>query len=463
VIKIVLDEEEKIAREQPAVYANIIKQRLFQLKKISTEDWIKQVRNVLPSAAPTKPSNDEKPIDTRMKLDEEILILPHLVADQSKLEGFEYVVHPPSDEKIAAAIAAVEQSKNYEECDRCAARFQIFPDRNEEGLLASNGPCRYHPNRKVFPPRAKTDAQTGPKQPYYPCCTEAVGEPGCTLNDNHVFKTSSPARLAAVLPFITTPENSAPARDRDGQAVHAVSFDCEMGYTTCGLELIRLTAVTWPDQKDLLDVLVRPLGTVIDLNSRFSGVFPRHYQDAIPYDEWCAKSSKNKDSTTSADDTHVDSPRLPVVESPSRARALLCSFLTPETPLIGHAINNDLNTTRLCHPTIIDTVILFPHPRGLPMRQGLKALSLRLLNRRIQTAGAQGHDSKEDAITTGDLVRIKVGEKWTQMRATGWSLSNGKLVPPAAPPAKNVEKVGDGEMAGEKRKRLDDEAVLTVR
>jgi hypothetical protein len=458
VIKLVLDEEEKIARDQPSVYGNVIKQRLFQLKKISVDDWITQIRSVLPSSTSQTGSKDEKPIDTRMNLDEEVLILPHLITDQSKLVNFEYISVPPSSESIASAVAGVEQSQNYEECDRCAARFQVFPDRNDVGLLSSNGPCRYHPNRKVFPPRQKTDHQTGSQQAYYPCCMETVGAAGCTENDDHVFKTTSPNRLAAVLPFITTPDNDKPRRDRDGKVVKAVTFDCEMGYTVYGMELIRLTAVSWPDNKDLLDVLVRPLGAVIDLNSRFSGVFPEHFRDAIPYDDWKPSSVRGSKVSSNGDGAVTATPdNLPIVDSPNRARSLLCSFLTPNTPLLGHAINNDLNAVRLCHPTIIDTVVLYPHPRGLPMRLGLRALSQRILNRAIQTGGARGHDSREDAVTTGDLVRVKVGEKWRQMRATGWRLENGKIIPPVGKPQSDGNDSGLSAAVGDKRKReLDD-------
>lgn len=449
-IKIVLDEEEKIAREQPSIYANIIKSRLAQLKKISASDWIQQIKALLPSAKPAASKSNEKPIDTRLTLAQEPLILPHLITDQTNLDKFEYITSPPTAEQIAKAVQGVEQSKNYEECDRCAARFQVFPDRNEEGLLASNGPCRHHPNRKVYPQREKTDKETGPKQPYYPCCMELVGTPGCTVTENHVFKTASPGRLAAVLPFIVTPENTSPEKDRDGKEVKAVTFDCEMGYTVFGIELIRLTAVSWPENKELIDVLVRPLGTIIDLNSRFSGVFPEHFTNAIPYEEW--QPSRSPQSTTEDSQTTV----LPIVASPQKARELLCHYLTPTTPLIGHAINNDLNTTRLCHPTIIDTVVLYPHPRGLPMRLGLKSLAHRYINRAIQTGGARGHDSREDAVATGDLVRIKVGDKWKHLRAAGWKIVDDKLVPPSpclTAVAATAPGEGDKVAAGSKRKR----------
>ena len=211
-----------------------------------------------------------------------------------------------------------------------------------------------------------------------------------------------------MLPFNTTPENPSPRRDKYGKEVKAVSFDCEMGYTTCGLELIRLTAVNWPSGDELVDVLVRPVGTILDLNSRFSGVFPEHYATAIPYEDWESYVPPPPSSTTNGNGQSPPTQVLPVVSSIADARALLTSYLTPSTPLIGHAIDNDLNATRLCHPTIIDTVLLFRHPRGMPFRFGLRALSLQHLGRKIQQGGERGHDSAEYARATGELVRVKV-------------------------------------------------------
>ncbi|KAK6400863.1 RNA exonuclease 3, partial [Oleoguttula sp. CCFEE 5521] len=263
--------------------------------------------------------------------------------------------------------------------------------------------------------------------------------------------TDSPARLAAVQPFITTPENLSPARNKQGGVVKAVTFDCEMGYTSRGFEMVRLTAVTWPEGGDLLDILVRPLGTIIDLNSRFSGVWPEHFTNAVPYETWLATPSP-----APAESQTPSEPRpLPFVDSPHKARELLCSFLTPTTPLIGHAIENDLNVTRLCHPTVIDTMLLYPHPRGLPFRFGLKMLTKKYLQRDIQTGGDRGHDSLEDAISTGDLVRVKVGLEWKRVRKLGWAFKDdefgeSKLVRPPdvdAFGALGVE-AGDRKLAG---------------
>jgi hypothetical protein len=80
------------------------------------------------------------------------------------------------------------------------------------------------------------------------------------------------------------------------------------------------------------------------------------------------------------------------------ARALLFQFLQPDTPLIAHAIENDLNTCRIIHPAIIDTVLLYSHSDGLPIRHGLKYLSKKVLGLDIQTGGDRGHDSKVSLI-----------------------------------------------------------------
>lgn len=424
VIKLALDEEEKAARDQPKVYANVIKNRISAYRKMKVEAFVDVVKASFgKDVAKAPPKKQGKTISTGLSPAEEVQVVRRLtVPDQSKLAAHGYVPVPPTAAEAQEAAKAVESSMNYEECDRCSARFRVFPDRNEEGRLTSNGPCRHHPNKKVFPTRQKTDHYTGGNQPFYPCCMEQVGSQGCTTLDDHVFKTSSPARLAAVLPFITTPPNDAPSKDHRGRTVGAVGFDCEMGYTAFGLELIRLTAVSWPENELLIDVLVRPLGTIIDLNSRFSGVWPEHFASAIPLADWNPPSPNPR-----APESPAPQP-LPIVESPQKARELLCSYLKPTTPLIGHAIENDLNATRLCHPSIIDTMLLFPHPRGLPFRHGLKMLAKKYLERDVQTGGERGHDSLEDAVATGDLVRVRVAREWRMLESQGWKFEGGRLV-----------------------------------
>ena len=416
-----LEEEEKIAKQHPAVYLNIIKLRITRLKKMKFVEWkeerLKQIARRAPMELMPKTENGPSIIETGLSSSQEIAFLSKLLAKQGDLARYGYVPHAPSDEEIAQARSGVEAAQGWEQCDRCKTRFQVFPGRREEdGALTSGGTCAYHP-AKPRRPQAKDKADKGHREAIYVCCNETVGESaGCTQAATHVFKISEPKRLALIMPFKKTP----PKLLAPGTKV-AVCFDCEMGYTTLGLELIRLTATAWPNAEELLDVLVRPLGEVLDLNSQFSGVWPKDYANALSYE----RISIN-DATTSNDGERG----LRIVESPSIARDLLFEHLTPETPLIGHALDNDLNATRIIHPSIVDTVLLFPHPRGLPVRFGLKALTKKHLDRDIQMGGDQGHDSKEDARAAGNLVRLKISEMWKSMKRDGWMVKKTEFFPP---------------------------------
>ncbi len=48
------------------------------------------------------------------------------------------------------------------------------------------------------------------------------------------------------------------------------------------------------------------------------------------------------------------------------------SHVSAETLLVGHALENDLRALRTCHARILDSALLFPHPKGAPHRSALK-------------------------------------------------------------------------------------------
>lgn len=109
----------------------------------------------------------------------------------------------------------------------------------------------------------------------------------------------------------------------------------------------------------------------------------------------------------------------------SDVQARLLEILTQDTILVGHSLNSDLTALKLTHPFIVDTSIIFPHPRGPPLKSSLKWLSQRYLGREIQKGhGCQGHDSIEDARACLDLVRQKCerGPKWGTSEASGESI-----------------------------------------
>ncbi|OJD16964.1 hypothetical protein AJ78_02898 [Emergomyces pasteurianus Ep9510] len=446
-VTMALDEEETAAKEHSSVYANVIKLRIAKLRKMAREEWENNVSRYIiakfgaPSENKPKPKEQPEEIITGLNTQEEISLLSKLHASREHLGKAGYVLVPPTSEEIEAAKRGAEAAQGWEQCERCNGRFQVFPGRREDGLLATGGPCTYHHARPLRPQKKKTDHITGHKESYYPCCNETIGtSTGCTKAEWHVFKVSEAKRLAAVLQFKETP------RPPNDTTPPPVCFDCEMGYTTLGLELIRLTAISWPQGEKLLDVLVKPIGEILDLNSRYSGVRPEHFIKAIPHDASSSTTTTQADfkkpppspspsppssPSSSSPDDEATHQSLPVVDSPSAARDLLFQLIQPETPLIGHALENDLNACRIIHPTIIDTALLYPHPGGLPFRFSLRTLTHKYLNRQIQAGGGElGHDSMEDAKATGDLVRVKIRETWKALKRVGYTFEKGKLVAP---------------------------------
>lgn len=437
-----LDEEEDTAIKKGPVYPMSMKNRIMTYKRMSPADWKEERTKALQEASreaagAKQPDPSPEPIVTGLTNAQEVEFLKRLVKPLDELQQHGYVTSIPTEEEIQKAREAVEASGNIEACERCSRRFQVFPGRRpEDGALASNGSCTFHPGKTYFGDRPPGDRSRGPRK--YRCChqnvddKEAESAAGCTTTATHVFKTTDPKRLAALLNFAATPPNPGVPADR------AVAFDCEMGYTVHGLELIRLTAVSWPDGAELIDVLVQPYGETLDLNSRYSGVRP---EDMLRAERWKPGDPGSAAPALLPDPDDPAKPpqrRLKLLPSPKAARDLLFSFLAPETPLLGHGTENDLNATRVVHPTVVDTVLLYPHRRGLPVRHGLKHLMEAYLDRKIQMDALDadgvptGHDSAEDARAAGELVRLRVREEWRKLRMLGWTLSEtgGGFVPP---------------------------------
>lgn len=442
--KLAVDEEEKIASENHSVYENILKQRLVKLKAMTPEVWVKERREALAKAKGDPPKKVPlKKVDTGLTPQEEISFLSVLKCPQTGLDAHGYVTKLPTQEELIEARKALDLAGFWEECDRCSTRFQVFPERREEdGALTSGGECKHHWGKRIFPKRAKNAV---PEPTRMSCCNEPVGSPGCATHPTHVFNVKNVKRLSLIMPFMETPEND------KASLKSAVCFDCEMGYTTNGLEILRLTVVSWPMHKPIIDVLVRPLGHLLDVNTRFSGVTAEQFLNAKSYDPADPKPVRND---------------LRIVESPQMARELFLSHVSPTTPVLGHALENDLNTIRLVHPNIVDTVLLYPTRQGLPFRNGLRNLAKTYLGEEIQQGGAAGHDSFEDARTTGELIRFKIKEKWRLLKPDGWVIRDDGVYPPVPkgtpPPGASAQSmvptatmaVLEGKPA-EKRKALD--------
>ena len=90
--------------------------------------------------------------------------------------------------------------------------------------------------------------------------------------------------------------------------------------------------------------------------------------------------------------------------------------------IVGHSLDSDLKALKITHPFIVDTSILYPHPRGPPLKSSLKYLADKYLDRVIQKGhGTSGHNSIEDARATLDLVKMKCekGPAWGAREISG--------------------------------------------
>jgi hypothetical protein len=97
-----------------------------------------------------------------------------------------------------------------------------------------------------------------------------------------------------------------------------------------------------------------------------------------------------------------------VTVSFDEAWEMLRHYVSAETIIIGHGLENDLVALRIVHFAVVDTALVFAHPRGQPYRLGLKDLLVRECGLEIQTAGEEGHDSSENAGAASLLVRKRV-------------------------------------------------------
>ncbi|EMC93235.1 hypothetical protein BAUCODRAFT_36908 [Baudoinia panamericana UAMH 10762] len=176
------------------------------------------------------------------------------------------------------------------------------------------------------------------------------------------------------------------------------AMDCEMcitspsGVTPQVFSLTRVSIVDW-DGNTVLDELVKPSEPITDYLTPYSGITAALLENV---------------TTTLSD-----------------IQRKLCSIFTPQSVLVGHSLNSDMNALRMTHPFIVDTTFLFPHPRGPPLKSSLKWLAQKYLSREIQKGhGKTGHDSIEDAKACLDLVKQKCekGKAWGTPEASGESI-----------------------------------------
>lgn len=243
-------------------------------------------------------------------------------------------------------------------CSRCGAIFSL----TEDGDYVRSEECVHHWGR-LWKKRI-----AGALESRYSCCEGDGESDGCCVAKGHVHEGPEPSQLTG---FVSTLAKSPPP---GGGCPGVYALDCEMCYTSDGVELTRVTVVGW-DLQPVYETLVKPRGKILDYNTRFSGLTE---EDMVGV-------------TTNLRDVQA---------------ALLARF-SADTLLLGHSLDSDLRALRLVHGYVVDTAAVFPHRRGLPYKRALRTLMAEHLSKIIQN-GVDGHDSQEDAAACMELMLWKV-------------------------------------------------------
>lgn len=317
------EEEYKIASTSTSTTYNVaIKNRIYEINH------------------PEKASKKGRKVFTK---DQYLRELKKYCIDHEKLVKFGFVMKTPD---------AIKHPEEIRHCHRCKLEFKL----RDAGTKVD---CRYHSGKIIT---------TALKERKYLCCGGILGATDtdpCVKSQFHVFYWANPLEMHHSLPYLETKRVWGVRR----KSLEAVGIDCEMGFTTRGFELLRITAIDFFSGEEVIDILVRPKGKVLDLNTRWSGI-ANIKEEAVSFE----------DSIT-----------------------LLGEILDSNTILVGHGLENDMNAMRLIHPKIVDTAVLFPRHKATPtFRFALKQLAFQYLGRNIQVGE---HDSGEDSLAAIDVTK----------------------------------------------------------
>lgn len=243
-------------------------------------------------------------------------------------------------------------------CMNCKSEFEV----DKRGMpTVTLSKCIYHSGKLKFD-RSKNEK-------FWLCCYQRQHESGCESSIYHI-----PDKLDddALENFVVT--NNIKSNGKPEEP-NFYALDCEMVSTTVGIEIVRVTVINHEGEV-VYESKVKPRNPILDYKSKYSGIT-----------EECLKHCKKKLCDVQHD---------------------LLKLFDKNSILIGHSLDSDLKALKMIHYNVVDTSIIYPHKYGPPYKWGLKLLSEQYLQRIIQSE--EGHDSKEDALASLDLVWKKLKE-----------------------------------------------------
>uniref|UniRef100_A0A0A9ZDJ5 C3H1-type domain-containing protein n=1 Tax=Lygus hesperus TaxID=30085 RepID=A0A0A9ZDJ5_LYGHE len=243
-------------------------------------------------------------------------------------------------------------------CVNCGKLYDI----DEDGMPTTSNDCSYHWGRlRRIPGRVLASEK-------FTCCDGADDAPPCQSSTYHVWS----GRNEDCMPGFVKTREFPSYKDESSAGVYAL--DCEMCYTTRGLELARLTVVDL-NEDIIFDEVVSLECPVLDYCTRFSG---------------------------------IDESKMRLAKfSFGEVQQWVLNNIYDKTILVGHSLENDLKVLKIFHKRIVDTSVTFPHKFGFPQKCSLKYLASSVLSLTIQES-EHGHDSKEDAVTCLKLIITKI-------------------------------------------------------
>ena len=325
------------------------------------------------TSAMNSPSHPDPDTDTTASVTPRERLLEHILQVRAPGDSSQSRIHSPLQHMLVAPFPPVQKTKNGKADHKVQAVRTPIADFVHSADELRDAEYPIHPAAFENSDDARLEQERREKT-------------GQSVSDGWVdtdVTISMPQKL-----------HSSPGNTRDPvvNGLKPYALDCEMVLTTDDkYSLARISLVDWTGAI-ILDEYVKPLLPIKNYFTEFSGIT----EEIL------------KDVTTSLE----------------QVQKKLLSILKQHSILLGHSLESDLNALKLTHPFVVDTSIIYPHPRGLPLRSSLKFLANRYLKREIQKGGLQGHDSVEDARAVLDLVKLKCekGPRWGTSDANGESI-----------------------------------------